>query len=230
MADGSAEFDGFVGRVQAALCLTSGAEGEVDQAYIRQVREERDRNLVSDALLVIGNAGTQPLDLPGHNICTADHNASQLEWGDPENPSGRRPCVNGDECVVTGTSGVLGTSMPPLPEFLNPTQKAAHDATGALPASQGRCLLCMRRDNALAVDLHTAGAAQSCIVAPVTNPVNTIGGYRLECTTSVYGNAISGGPVVRHYSGAEKMLTLEVNQQGRWRINEEKLLWHHPKC
>jgi len=118
--------------------------------------------------------------------------------------------------------------MPPLGEFLNPTQWAAFVESGTLPKTQGLCLLCLRRDFQLEVDLYSEN--RSALAAPFTNPVNCIGGYIDTCTISVYGDRITGGPVVRHFSGAENKLRLEVNREGQWRISEEAIRWNHPKC
>lgn len=118
--------------------------------------------------------------------------------------------------------------MPPLPEFLNPTQWSAFVNGGTLPNTPGMCLLCLRRHFQLAVDIFRDNL--SALAAPFTNPVNCPGGYNDTCTISVYGDKVAGGPVVRHYSGGEKMLRLEVNREGQWRISEEAILWSHPKC
>lgn len=237
MAVGEAGVDwiGLVERTAAAVSGESGATGDVDAAYVEKVRFSRDRDMLVIAQLAMNNKSSgMPIQTPGHNICTADHNATQLVWEHPGSlPEGtpqRRGCVYGDRCVASELSGIMGTNLPPLPEFLNPTQWGRFKADGALPTSPGRCLLCIRRDYDISLKIQEAGEAPGCIPAPMTNPVDMIGGYRSECTVSVYKNAVSGGPVVRHYSGAEGVLTLEVDRDGRWRINEDKLRWVHPKC
>jgi len=220
----------FIGRVIASLSTQPDLASTVDLAYVERVRAERDTNLAKIAAQILGNGAVRPIGpLPGVCICTADHNATQLVWPTPEDHDRRRPCVRGDHCVACSIGG-MGTPLAPLPEFLNPTQWAAYIKDGTIPDSNGRCLLCIRQDHQINFDIHHSGGAAALMVAPFTNLVDCIGGYRRDCTLSVYENGVSGGPVVRHFAGSEQKLVLEVDSAGRWRISEGRIRWMHPKC
>ena len=147
----SMDFIEFVGRVVAALEDGPSADpgGGIDLAYVERVIAERDRTMATLLEKVLGGPG-KIVETPGHTVCTAAHNALQLTWDPPGEPSKRRPCTNGpDRCVAVGMSrGIMGACALPASVYVIAHPNPRHPNAPAARVFEPNTVvgLCQRRD------------------------------------------------------------------------------------
>ena len=181
------------------LMKSSNDSPGIDMADVESLFQERDK-AIANILACVPISGGKPPRAEVH-ICTAAHDNKQLEFNRQHHETGKEltKCVYAENCVCMQPE--FGTTIPgPLSMFLSPTEEALWEETGEMPSTPGPCLLCIRRDVQVRSAMFTAtpGPTRVPFEAPVSNPVNIVGGYKdTVCILPNETNGL-GAPIVKH--------------------------------